>query len=178
MFVDPYAPPFPLDAYKCNDSIPRDELLKAAFIAPKLYQGGGVNIRRVHRDLILKAGHEVRLSEAENMRFAAKYTSFPVPAVMDAWEDTSRDPSEDRPTGYILMAYIEGETLSDVWPAMETRNRELTYEVVVAYFSQLRSIDLEVPGPIGGDISRGTLFTEYGAGPFESADDLEAWFDE
>jgi hypothetical protein len=34
------------------------------------------------------------------------------------------------------------------------------------------------PGPIGGVISLGFYFTMYNAGPFESAENVEAYFDE
>ena len=37
---------------------------------------------------------------------------------------------------------------------------------------------LEHPGPVGGGVSHGFFFTNYSAGPFESAKDVEEWFNE
>jgi hypothetical protein len=35
---------------------------------------------------------------------------------------------------------------------------------------------MDSPGPVGGGISEGSFFTEYGAGPFRSRTDIEDWF--
>jgi hypothetical protein len=37
---------------------------------------------------------------------------------------------------------------------------------------------MDSPGPIGGGISNGAFFTDYGAGPFTSKNDIEMWFNE
>ncbi|KAF2767997.1 hypothetical protein EJ03DRAFT_328725 [Teratosphaeria nubilosa] len=42
---------------------------------------------------------------------------------------------------------------------------------------ELRTIELPIPGPAGGgEKCYGFFFPDYGAGPFHTAKDLEAWF--
>jgi hypothetical protein len=72
------------------------------------------------------------------------------------------------------MAYIEGVTLSRVWATMGHESRSRIFNTVRDYILQLHFILLEAPGPIGGDISCGMIFADYGAGPFKTIDDLEA----
>ena len=43
---------------------------------------------------------------------------------------------------------------------------------------QLQSLKVAAPGPVGGGLSNGAFFTDYGAGPFRSSEDLEDWFNE
>jgi len=59
---------------------------------------------------------------------------------------------------------------------MEPRSRSRIFNAVRGYILQLHLIPLEAPEPIGGDVSRGTIFTDYGARLFKTTDDLEAWF--
>ncbi|KAL2045452.1 hypothetical protein ABVK25_012096 [Lepraria finkii] len=168
----------PLDGYNPHDAIPRNKIIQATETAPMIYEGGGVKVLRVHSDMVLKFGHEVRLSEAQNMRFVASYTDIRLPAVMDAWEESSEDPSEVRKTGYILMSHIEGVVVSEIWETMDSEVRYKIYNQLVRIVSKLHQTELGDPGPVGGGISHGTLFTDYGAGPFISTKDMEAWFNE
>lgn len=169
---------FPLDAYELDDVIPRQEIIKVAETSPEIYVEGGVTICRVHRDMVLKYGHGVRLSEAQNMRFVSEHTTIRLRAVFDAWEQASDDPSEERNVGYIMMSYVEGVTLSEIWSVIDSEDQTDILKQVQGYISQLHLISLETPRPIGGDISRCGLFTDHGAGPFNTVDDLEAWFNE
>ncbi len=43
---------------------------------------------------------------------------------------------------------------------------------------ELQHTSLALLGPIGGGISNGTYFTDYGAGPFHSREEMEEWFNE
>jgi thiamine kinase-like enzyme len=41
---------------------------------------------------------------------------------------------------------------------------------------QLQRVVIPEPGPIGGRPCRGRFFTDYSAGPFKSASEMEGWF--
>ncbi|EME39361.1 hypothetical protein DOTSEDRAFT_66371 [Dothistroma septosporum NZE10] len=57
----------------------------------------------------------------------------------------------------------------------ETERRQLV-QTIASGLRQLRSICLEVPGPIGCEAkTHGFFFTEYGAGPFNTEEDLSYW---
>jgi tRNA A-37 threonylcarbamoyl transferase component Bud32 len=170
-------PSFPLDRRDIYD-IPRVEVISAATKAPLVFEGGGVIIARVHENAVLKFGREVRLSEAKNMRFARQFTTIWIPAVIDAWEVEAPEVGEDRGMGYLLMEYIEGSLVSDIWPTLDTQTRHSIYCQLDDSLRQLHAVKVAQPGPLGGDVSRGTLFTAYGAGPFKSSRDMETWFNE
>jgi len=55
---------------------------------------------------------------------------------------------------------------------MESRSRSRIFNTIRGYTLQLHLIPLEAPELIGGDVSRGTIFTDYGAGLFKTTDDL------
>jgi len=76
------------------------------------------------------------------------------------------------------MEYMDGDTLAEKWPDLDIHARQDIYSQLDEFLGQLHTIRLSVPGPLGGDLSRGPLFTDYGAGPFRSKRDLESWFDE
>lgn len=59
---------------------------------------------------------------------------------------------------------------------MEPRSRSRIFHTVRGYILQLHLIPLEAPELLGGDVSRVTIFIDYGAGLFKITDDLEAWF--
>ena len=169
---------FPLDRYKTCTNIPRNEVSRASKTAPIKYRDGGVTVARVHTEMVVKFGHDVGRPEAENMRFVAHRTDILLPTVMDAWEEPSEDKTEERDIGYITMTYVEGDILSEAWPKLHVHARENIYHQLLRYISQLHLIQLNTPGPIGGGISHSTLFTNYGAGPFYTVEELEAWFNE
>ncbi|KAL9025555.1 MAG: hypothetical protein Q9196_005640 [Gyalolechia fulgens] len=171
---------FPLDARSIN-SLSREDIVHAAKTAPILYQQGDVTIVRVHQDAVLKYGHGVHISEARNMRLVLESTDVRLPTVFDAWE--VKDGNEEtgfinEEIGYILMQYIEGDVLDKKWSGLDIYARQDIHSQLIDFLRQLHAIRLPVPGPLGGGLSRGPLFTDYGAGPFRSTEDLESWFDE
>lgn len=111
--------PFPL-----NDEdikiIEESRLLQALDVAPKIWENGGVTVARVAEGTVVKYGHEVQIWEAENIRFVAQYTDIRLPTVLNAWVDR-RDGEED--TCYIVMTYIEGSLLDEVWSGLSDPNR-------------------------------------------------------
>ena len=164
---------FPLGEKSIN-SISREEIIHAARTAPILHQQGGVTVARVHRDAVLKYGEDVGLSEARNMQLVMESTDVRLPTLFDAWQ--VKDDGQE--TVYLLMQYIEGDVLDRKWPGLDLDTRQLVHSQLNEFLRQLHTIRLPAPGPLGGDVCRGVLFTDYGAGPFKSRADLESWFDE
>ena len=76
------------------------------------------------------------------------------------------------------MTYIEGSLLDEVWSGLSDLNRRDIQQQLYGFIQKLRCLGSDHPGPIGGGISNGAFFTDYGAGPFASKEDMEAWFDE
>lgn len=155
----------------------RDEIIQAARTGPVIYRQGGVTVARVGQHAVLKYGRGVNLWEALNVQYVRERTDVLVPAVIDAWEIPS-DADDEAGIGYILMEYIEGRLVSDIWSTLDAHAQRDIHFQLKTYIQQLRSIEMNSPGPIGGAVSRGALFTDYGAGPFRSRDDIEAWFNE
>ncbi|KAI9729370.1 MAG: hypothetical protein M1834_006894 [Cirrosporium novae-zelandiae] len=168
---------FPLSGRDIHH-VPRAEILQATETAPTIYQQEGVTIVRVHQSTVLKYGCGVHLSEARNMRFVQNQANIRIPTVIDAWELEIPEPGENRRMGYILMEYINGETLSNIWSTLDASKRTIVYAQIYQFLQQLHSIKMTFPGSLDGDISRGPLFTDYGAGPFKSPQDMESWFNE
>lgn len=167
---------YPIDEEDLS-RISQTQLVEAANSAPKIYVGSGVTVARVHPSAVLKYGREVRLSEARTMQYVTDHTTVRLPRVTQAWEEEDDDPA-DKNTGYILMNYIEGTVLSDFWSNMDREARREVHEQVAEFVRQLHSTVVDSPGPIGGDVCNGAVFTDYGAGPFKSIEGLNACFNE
>ncbi len=133
---------------------------------------------RVHEHAVLKYGHRVHLAEARNMQFVQERTDIPIPAVIDAWETGISETDDGEGIGYILMEYIEGRLVSDIWSTLDIHVQHEIHSQIENYIQKLRSIRMDSPGPVGGGLSCAPLFTDYGAGPFKSRQDIENWFNE
>ena len=169
--------PFPLSGRQIHECS-RAEIVQALSVAPVLSNQGGAVVARVHEAAVLKYGSEVYLAEARNMRHVQKSIKFRVPAVIDAWEVVDQEEGDDTRTGYLLMEYIEGRLVSQIWPSLGVRARGDIYRQIVEVLHQLYEIHLVSPGPVGGGLSKGPLFTDYGAGPFRTKEDITTWFNE
>ena len=169
--------PFPLSGRQIHE-YSREELVHALSVAPTLSSQGGAVVARVHNAALLKYGPEVYLSEAQNMQQVQKSIKQRVPAVINAWEEVNQEDGEVVRTGYLLMEYIEGRTVSEIWPCLGIQARRDIYGQIEEFLHQLHEIQMVSPGPIGGGLSRGPLFTDYGAGPFRTKEEITAWFNE
>lgn len=107
------------------------------------------------------------------MRYVAEHTKIRLPSVIDAWEVEDATEDDESNTCYILIEYINGKVLIDIWDELAEVAQRGIRSQVHKYLCQLQSLDIKTPGPIGGGISEGALFTGCGAGPFESPNDLE-----
>lgn len=159
---------------KSIECVSREEIMHAARTAPILHEQRGVAVARVHKDAMLKYGPDVHLSEARNMRLVMESTEVRLPILFDAWKVED----DNEKIVYLLMQYIEGDVLDEKWPGLNFHARQDIHSQINGFLRQLHTIQLPVPGPLGGDQSRGPLFTDHGAGPFFSKEDLESWFDE
>jgi hypothetical protein len=112
------------------------------------------------------------------MTFVGEHTNIRLPSIIDAWEFDDHCPIDDRKLGYILMDYIDGRIIQSIWLDLSPIERQDILLQVRDFLQQLHSLSVLSPGPIGGGVSRGPLFTDYTAGPFHSVDDMEAWFNE
>lgn len=149
--------------------------------APKLHKYGAVGIVRVSKSLVIKGGEGVSPNESQNMIFAAESLQLPVPRVhriftADIVGNCDRQLKKGH---FIVMDYVPGSTIEECWNSLDLSQRESVADQVAAMINKMQSTTLELsPGPIGGmggQKSEGPLFTEYGAGPFATLQDLENW---
>jgi aminoglycoside phosphotransferase (APT) family kinase protein len=138
--------------------------------------GFGPTLARVTSSAVVKYGRHIDLSEARNMQYVSENTNIPLPTVIDAWEADDKTNPDESNTCYIVMEYIEGRLVSDIWDGLDSKGRHNIARQLYEYIRQLQTLKMDRPGPLGGGTSEGSLFTEYGAGPFESRKDMEDWF--
>lgn len=171
-------PLFPLEGRDLT-KVTRTELAKAVKIAPAIKSYlGGPSIARVTSSAIVKYGRHIRLQESRNMRHVSENTNIRLPAVIDAWEADDKRPYDENNTSYIVMEYIEGRLVSDIWNDLDSEGRCDILRQLCEYIRELQALKMDRPGPVGGGISEGSFFTDYGAGPFESRRDMEDWFND
>ncbi|RFU35548.1 hypothetical protein B7463_g761, partial [Scytalidium lignicola] len=73
---------------------------------------------------------------------------------------------------------MQGTCLADSWANLDITSRSEVTSQVAAMIQQMEYITLDRPGPVGGTPSRfqGVWFSDYGAGPFNTLQDLEDWY--
>ncbi|KAL7627038.1 hypothetical protein AAE478_003814 [Parahypoxylon ruwenzoriense] len=175
---------FPLDGREDIASVSDEELFRIYSTAPRLHKYGAVIIARVSKSMVIKGGSGVAESESQNMIFACESLHLPVPKVHRTFTATIPDASRTKAvTGhFIVMDYIAGPTVEACWPSLDAGSRESVARQVADTIEKMQSRDLNdtLPvGPIGRGRDQkfeGPWFTDYGAGPFPSLEDLEAWF--
>lgn len=81
------------------------------------------------------------------------------------------------------MDFIEGRSVETCWSDLNKAERVDIVSQVTSMITCLRSIPLSQeqqsqPGPVGckSCVARGYWFTDMGAGPFDSKEHLETWF--
>lgn len=86
-------------------------------------------------------------------------------------------------TCLILMDFVDGRTVEQCWSDLNQEERVEVISQVASMITTLRSIPLseeqqQKPGPMGCKIcvARGYWFTDIGAGPFDSKEHMEKWF--
>lgn len=148
---------------------------------PKLHEYGGVEVVRISKYLVIKGGTGVSPGEPQNMTFAAESLRLPVPKVHRTF--TADVPGIlDGPHvkgHFIVMDYVPGPTVEECWDSLDTSQRQGVASQVAAMIETMQSTPAGLPpGPIGGSGGwkfEGIWFTDYGAGPFATLQDLEDW---
>lgn len=136
---------------------------------------------RLSTELVLKSKGAVSKAEAETQRFAAAQ-GYPVPKVhrvLFRKKDTSLGLGG---LWYIVMDYVPGKSLDDLWPCLDDEQRESVVDRVVRLVNRMQSETLPdgtSPGPVDYDPEKpwqGPFLTDYGAGPFTTTQEMEDWF--
>lgn len=171
--------------------ISRDSIINALPSSPQMHLAGGTRVVRLSDTAVVKYGPDVRLWEARTMQYVRKRCTLRLPRVLDAWSSTKVNSSDnllpfevfweaafEEPISYIVMTYVPGRTLHECWTSLSSEVQHSVGRQLSAALHELHSLKLEHPGPVGGGMSHGALFTDYGAGPFDSVNDMEKWFNE
>jgi aminoglycoside phosphotransferase (APT) family kinase protein len=151
------------------------------FTAPKLHEYGGVTIVRLSKSLVVKGGEGVALSESQNMIFAAESLHLPVPRVYRTFTAAIPDNFSGQLVKghFIVMDYVSGPTVEESWDSLDSSQRESVTGQVAAIINTMQLTPLELsPGPVGRTRDQkfeGPWFTDSGAGPFTTLQDLEDW---
>jgi tRNA A-37 threonylcarbamoyl transferase component Bud32 len=114
---------------------------------------------------VVKVGDAIRLSEAASMNFVRSKTSIPVPEVYDVYID------ETDPQKYLLlMEYIEGDVLRDVWDTMSLEEKEKLVGQLRGYVDELREIGGAFIGRVDSGPCNDQVFEsdENSYGPYET----------
>ncbi|KAJ5586881.1 Aminoglycoside phosphotransferase [Penicillium hispanicum] len=165
---------FPLDA-KNLDSVTDETLATLLESAPILYELGGTTVVRLSQHLVMKGGGSVLPCEAETLNLVASKTGIRAPRVYRSF--TIRDETQYFGIrGYIVMDFIAGQPLDECWSNLPHDDQRQIATQIADMITQMQSIVMSQPGPLGGGPCRGRFFTDYSAGPFRDATELEGWF--
>lgn len=92
-------------------------------------------------NLVVKSGPNLRIHEAQTLRFIAANTTIPVPKVHDLrWEDGN--------VTAIVMDYVPGKPLEEAWDTMDSNQKLSIAEELHSYISQLRALKGEYIGAV------------------------------
>ncbi|KAF2816417.1 phosphotransferase family protein [Mytilinidion resinicola] len=178
-FVDPAArdpsTKLPLDGIAFDIfTMPQETLITYGEAAPVLHSFGGVKIVRLSHNLVLKYGRSVLASEGETMKYAA--TNFPGARLPNVYQCFNIDfPSYFGVKGSLVMDYVDGRCLDSCWDHLSPELQKNIAAQLAAMVQELQSVRLSSPVVIGGGISRGAWFSDYGAGPFITKEGFEKW---
>lgn len=147
-----------------------------------MHHYGHVKIARISKSLVIKGGLRVTKSELGNTKFAYEALRLPVPKVHRTFTAQIPDmlKSQDVEGYFIVMDYIAGSTVESCWDSLDDISKEFVVQQIASIIETMQSKTLNnLPvGPIGHDGTEkfeGPWFTDYGAGPFASLAELEAW---
>ncbi|KAF5314282.1 hypothetical protein D9619_011845 [Psilocybe cf. subviscida] len=123
------------------------------------------------------------LAEPSIMSYVSSQTSIPIPRVRRVLP-INRSSPETSAGHYLVMDYLEGDTLYAAWPKLSWWRRLHIMWLMRRYIRQLHTLPLPFPDLPGRVDSSGTsyvcygrYFTESGAGPFRSYPEMADWFD-
>lgn len=167
----------------------RAQILKALPIAPKIYTGCRSEIVRIQHDVVVKYGSGVGVHEAEIMQYLTEYSPLRVPKVYDYWDEEHdgepgdgrrRDPDleihsflDGYKTGYIVMSFIEGETLDELLTRAGPVDVDFLSQVnkqLAAFIRELQDDQSDQPGLLNNRPYNDRFWTDDGEGPYEAAE--------
>lgn len=165
---------FPLDGVDV-ETVSNEELIKLVDTAPLLYKIGGTTVVRLSKALVLKCGDSVLAPEAKTLKLVHSETGIRVPRVHRSFQ-IDDETKYFGTMGYILMDYIDGDNVGDCWKHLTKNQKENIVHQTAEMVAQLQAIDFPTAGPLGGGPCRGRFFTDYSAGPFKDAAEMQNWF--
>ena len=136
---------------------------------------------RLSKSLVLKGGKYVAPAESQNMVFASETLHLPVPKVHRTFTaEVPRQQDEQLVKGhFIAMDYVPGPTVEECWDSLDLTHQQSVVAQVAAMIEVMQTTPLDLPpGPIGGTNGckfEGAWFTDDGAGPFTTLQELEDW---
>ncbi|KAK8002565.1 hypothetical protein PG989_002284 [Apiospora arundinis] len=108
-----------------------------------LHESSGSRVVKVKQTFVMKFGFNIHPTEAHNMLYVAKSTTVPVPKVYAIYQRREKQST----VTYIVMEYVPGETLVDLWGSLDDARRTAIAETLRSYFDQIRQ--LQHPGYFG-----------------------------
>ncbi|KAH9908220.1 protein kinase-like domain-containing protein [Xylariomycetidae sp. FL2044] len=105
-----------------------------------LHESMGSSLVRVQQGYVIKFGVSVHPIEAHNMLYVAKSTTVPVPKVYAIYQCQEQCQEEQCTITYIVMEYVPGKTLLDVWDSLDQARKTSIAQTLRAYFEQLRQL--------------------------------------
>jgi thiamine kinase-like enzyme len=130
---------------------------------------------------MIKHGTGVSAIEGENMLFVKRETMVPVPRVYAIYsiKEISKYTKLEEHCSYIVMEYLEGRTLHDIWSSLDSQQKESISAQLRIYMDQLRTIpppgyygSLGRCGLLDGIFWTGNDVTDGLDGPFDTEHDL------
>ncbi|KAB8356551.1 hypothetical protein FH972_024133 [Carpinus fangiana] len=126
----------------------------------------------ISKNLVVKRGRSVSLTESSTMRFVATNTSIPVPRVCCAFVH--------RHVAYIVMKRVQGVTLAEALAKASPAEKDSLLEQLRFYITELRSITsphgTRVQSCIGGPLRDSRISAaEPSFGPFATINDFHIW---
>ncbi|KAF3287394.1 hypothetical protein TWF970_007118 [Orbilia oligospora] len=111
-------------------------------------------VKKNDDNTILKVG-SYRLSEAATMQYIAENTTIPVPKVYGSYKD------EKTQKTHLVMEYIEGDCLEDVWEDFGLEKKEDIISQLKRILDELRSLEETPRGPYSSEeeFSQGIIDT-------------------
>ncbi|KAG6822727.1 hypothetical protein H0H92_012794 [Tricholoma furcatifolium] len=114
-------------------------------------------------------------SELFMMNLASSQTSIAIPKILKC--------VTFRNCQYLLMEYVDGSDLHELWPTLSLWRRIRITWVLRSYVRQLRAVELpndDIPGPFDASgaplVCEGHHFTRGGSGPFASYAAMTKWY--
>ncbi|KAF3918725.1 hypothetical protein AA313_de0209287 [Arthrobotrys entomopaga] len=133
----------------------------------RLIPGSLKDIRKIDDSTVVEIGH-YRLSEGAAMQYVAEHTKIPVPKVYGCYKD------DETQKTHIVMEYIEGDCLEDLWDELELDKKEDIINQLRQILAELRSLEGTFIGSVDHTHCEDVLFEETNVprGPYNSEEEF------